>query len=68
MNELNNIWQDVQRGPPDPFLVLLINTDNLILFFIESIILEHYNAWKQNWQIDQWAFNAHVHSCIIKFC
>ena len=44
MNELNNIWQDVQRGPPDPFLVLLINTDNLILFFIESIILEHYNA------------------------
>ena len=21
MVELNNIWQDVQRGPPDPFLV-----------------------------------------------
>ena len=21
MNELNNIWRDVQRGPPDPFLV-----------------------------------------------
>ena len=21
MHELNNIWRDVQRGPPDPFLV-----------------------------------------------
>lgn len=22
MSELNNIWRDVQRGPPDPFLVI----------------------------------------------
>lgn len=21
MSELNNVWRDVQRGPPDPFLV-----------------------------------------------
>lgn len=27
MSELNNVWRDVQRGPPDPFLV----RDNLTL-------------------------------------
>ena len=41
MNELNYIWQDVHRGPPDPFLVLLINTDNVIFFFMDKVIFIH---------------------------
>lgn len=30
MSELNNIWRDVHRGPPDPFLVIGYQSFSLI--------------------------------------